>query len=54
MKKNKVLVFGSKGLVGKSLVNTLNSSEKVENVFASTRKILTYIVEIKFLQLFKF
>tara|TARA_B100001121_G_scaffold303983_1_gene318804 strand:+ start:2421 stop:3350 length:930 start_codon:yes stop_codon:yes gene_type:complete len=38
MKKNKVLVFGSKGLVGKSLVNTLNSSEKVENVFSSTRE----------------
>tara|TARA_B100000989_G_scaffold297854_1_gene284990 strand:- start:546 stop:1475 length:930 start_codon:yes stop_codon:yes gene_type:complete len=38
MKKNRILVFGSKGLVGKSLVDTLNSSEKVEKVFSSTRE----------------
>ena len=38
MNKNKVLVFGSSGLVGQSLVKTLNSSEKVSEVFASTRK----------------
>ena len=38
MNKYKVLVFGSSGLVGQSLVKTLNSSEKVSEVFASTRK----------------
>lgn len=38
MNKYKVLVFGSSGLVGQSLVKTLNSSKKVSEVFASTRK----------------
>ncbi len=38
MKKNKILIFGSSGLVGKSLVNLLNYSEKVEKVFSSTRE----------------
>lgn len=38
MKKNKVLVFGASGLVGKSVVNVLSNSKKVEKVIASTRK----------------
>ena len=37
MKKYKILVFGSSGLVGRSLVETLNKSEKVKDVYASTR-----------------
>ncbi len=37
MKKNKVLVFGSKGLVGKALVTKLNNSEKVKQIYGSTR-----------------
>ncbi len=37
MKKNKVLVFGSKGLVGKALVTKLNNSEKVKHIYGSTR-----------------
>jgi GDP-L-fucose synthase len=38
MKKNKVLVFGANGLVGKSVVRTLTNSDKVETVISSTRK----------------
>lgn len=37
-KKLKILVFGSNGLVGNSMVKTLEKSDKVENVFSSTRK----------------
>jgi GDP-L-fucose synthase len=38
MKKNKILVFGANGLVGKSVVKTLLNSSKVESVVSSTRK----------------
>lgn len=38
MKKNKILVFGANGLVGKSVVKTLSNSSKVESVDSSTRK----------------
>ena len=38
MKKNKILVFGANGLVGKSVVETLSDSSKVESVDSSTRK----------------
>src|SRR6056300_1684833 len=38
MKKNKILVFGANGLVGKSVVETLSNSSKVESVDSSTRK----------------
>ena len=38
MKKNKILVFGANGLVGKSVVETLSNSSKVESVNSSTRK----------------
>ena len=38
MKKNKILVFGANGLVGKSVVETLSNSNKVESVDSSTRK----------------
>ena len=38
MKKHKVLVFGARGLVGKSVVSTLLNSNKVSNVIPSTRK----------------
>ena len=35
---NKVLILGSNGLVGKTLSNTLSNSEKVSEVFGSTRE----------------
>ena len=38
MKKNKILVFGANGLVGKSVVKILSNSSKVESVDSSTRK----------------
>ncbi len=38
MKKYKILVFGSAGLVGRSLIKTLNKSEKVSDVYGATRK----------------
>ena len=38
MKKNKILVFGANGLVGKSVVETLSNSSKVDSVDSSTRK----------------
>ncbi|OUW38374.1 MAG: hypothetical protein CBD44_01000 [Flavobacteriaceae bacterium TMED184] len=38
MTKNKVLIFGSNGLVGKSVSDMLSKSDKVETVIASTRK----------------
>jgi len=38
MKKFKVLILGSNGLVGKSVHKTLSESDKVSEVFASTRK----------------
>lgn len=37
MSKNKVLVFGSNGLVGKSLIRVLSNSEKVGELVPSTR-----------------
>lgn len=37
MKKNKVLIFGSSGMVGSSLVKILEKSSKVESVFSSSR-----------------
>tara|TARA_B100001996_G_C18653295_1_gene590243 strand:+ start:771 stop:1700 length:930 start_codon:yes stop_codon:yes gene_type:complete len=38
MKKFKVLILGSNGLVGKSVHKTLSESDKVSEVFPSTRK----------------
>ena len=38
MEKKKVLIFGSNGLVGKSLNRVLNNSDKVGELIASTRK----------------
>tara|TARA_Y100000996_G_scaffold414985_1_gene407664 strand:+ start:75 stop:1001 length:927 start_codon:yes stop_codon:yes gene_type:complete len=37
MSKNKVLIFGSNGLVGKSLIRVLSSSEKIDKLVPSTR-----------------
>ncbi len=37
MKKLKILIFGSKGMVGRSLVRILNNSDMVSEVFASSR-----------------
>lgn len=37
MKKLKILIFGSKGMVGRSLVRILNKSEIVSEVFPSSR-----------------
>ena len=38
MIKNKVIVFGSNGLVGNSMCSILSSSDKVSNLIPSTRK----------------
>lgn len=38
MSKNRVLVFGSNGLVGSSCVRTLSKSPKISKVISSTRK----------------
>ncbi len=38
MEKKKVLIFGSNGLVGKSLNRVLNNSNKVSELITSTRK----------------
>ena len=38
MEKKKVLIFGSNGLVGKSLNRVLNNSDKVSELITSTRK----------------
>ena len=37
MSKNKVLIFGSNGLVGKSLIRVLSNSEKIDELVPSTR-----------------
>jgi GDP-L-fucose synthase len=37
MKKNKILVFGSNGLVGKSLIRIMSNSNKVTELVASNR-----------------
>ena len=38
MEKKKILIFGSNGLVGKSLNRVLNNSDKVSELITSTRK----------------
>ena len=41
MKKNKVLVFGASGLVGKSVVNVLsNSKKKLKKLLPQQEKML--------------
>tara|TARA_X000000368_G_scaffold215492_1_gene170162 strand:+ start:7591 stop:8517 length:927 start_codon:yes stop_codon:yes gene_type:complete len=37
MSKNKALIFGSNGLVGKSLIRVLSNSEKIDELVPSTR-----------------
>ena len=37
-KKLNVLVVGSNGMVGSSIVRKLSNSEKVDNIISSTRK----------------
>ena len=38
MNNEKVIVFGSNGLVGRSVVSKLKNSSKVSDIFASNRK----------------
>ena len=40
MKKNKVLVFGASGLVGKSVVNVLSNSKKLKKLLPQQEKML--------------